>query len=164
MEQKTRIERKFIEGQGWQISEVPIDTPEGQGAFEVKRGTAAPPTPVVLALSSVPLQKLIDEIAQRGQVVIEADEHRELQERIHELERMLDHSASGGTLPEEQPPLPPKGKGKAKQPDAPADIAAAIVAAADLDQLTELMKDVRDKKMLALADERAEQIKAGGQE
>ena len=160
-EPKTRIERRFVEGKGWEVREVPVDAPAVPGAVHVKPGAKGPTAPAVLILSDLPLQALIDEIVARGRVVVEADDYREMQERITELERQIDHAANGGTLPENPVSLP-TADGKKAEPASPAEIKAAIAAAQSLDELTELMKTVTDKKLLALADKKAEELKDGG--
>ena len=157
MEGKTRVDRRFIEGKGWEVKEVPVDAPATPGAVHVKPQAKLASLPDILKAAAV--EQLSEELSLRGFVVLAGDDHAELLERISELERQLDHLAQGGTLPDALPPVP----NNEKQPATviTGDLKTRIGAAATLDELTELMKDVTDKKLLTLADKQAEKIKGG---
>lgn len=153
MEEKTRIQSEFIPGQGHLVREVPIDSPLTNGTVQVLAGLPQPPAaPVMVANLEEHLEKL-------GLVAVPRDDYNEILERVRELELQLDHAAKGG----EVPPSPPTAAArKAKKGEDARPLEERIAAAASLEELTDLMKTVDDKALLALADARADELKQGG--
>lgn len=161
------FQKRFIEGQGYVVEQ--RQPGAGQAAAPVNAkpavAVAAPPS----SITREQLEKLAEGL---NLVVVEVADYQDMLARISELEAQLSHQAqaagnAGDPAPPAAPTTKPTGKGKKNaktKTDDTADtpLAEQIKAAADLDALTALMKDVDDKDLLALADERAEQLKAGG--
>lgn len=154
-QQRTRIERKFVEGKGWEIREVPIDQPQVPGTIAVEQ---APPGPV--ALENISLAEFPDELLTRildlrGMVAVPREEYEALMAELADIRPLI-----------EQPALASPAKGASSARDKGQKLTAEemeqrIMEATDLDTLTDLMKDEKRMDLLKLADERAAQIKAG---
>lgn len=154
-QQRTRIERKFVEGKGWDIREVPIDQPQAPDTIAVEQ---APPGPV--SLDNIPLAEFPDELLTRildlrGLVAVPRPEYETLMAELADIRPLI-----------EQPALasPDKGATAARakgQKLTVEEMEQRIMEATDLGTLTDLMKDEKRKELLKLADERAAQIKAG---
>jgi hypothetical protein len=151
--------RKFIEGKGWVITE---DDQNETDAITIPTPKPGPARRVQLA--DVDDRLLEKVLASRNLVAVPADEYQALTQRIDELEKQLDHEAAEDPEPDEKPAAEQeskpatggkkrgKGKGKTVTPE-------QIAAVSTLEELTDLMQEVKDEELLALADERAEAIK-----
>ncbi len=146
--------RRFIKGKGHLIEE----SPKKATPVNSKPGTATvQATPTVISMEQLDTDQLSAELEKRGFVVLQEDDHKDLTERIFELEKLLDKAAEGEDLPEEpqKPSTKPEKKMTAKQ------IETAISKAETLEALNVIMEDVTDEKLLNLADTKAEELKGG---
>jgi hypothetical protein len=153
------IRKRFIPGKGWEITEEGAET-EANPSQRIKPG----PVQLHPTLSPAAMAKILTEA---GMVVMTGDDHRELLATITELERRLDHAAETArefaetAKTSETAAEGKSGKGKGKEKLTPAEraeVKAQIAAAATLEELTEVMKEVEDKELLKLGELRAEQI------
>lgn len=152
-EARTRTERKFVEGKGWELTEVPVDQTLTPGRVEV-----LPAQPVSLDLKNVSPEEVPDELIQRvldhrGLVAVPREEHEQLMAELADIKPLISRES------EQSPPA--KGKGGKPKPVSAEEMEQRILEATSLDELTELMKDEKRMKILKLADERAAQIKEG---
>jgi len=149
MEQPMIYGKKFIEGEGWIVTEA------GQSAatpvHQRPAGKAASP--------AMQREDFARAAADFGLVAVDADEYRELLERNRELETLLDRAGEVVTAVKDKPAPDAKKKAGAKG----ASIEEQISAAESLEELSALMMDVEDAGLLKLADARAELLQAGGQ-
>ncbi len=153
--------REFIAGKGWIVH-------EKEHATAAPLGHPAAPGVQMVAPPQLTLEMVEKFAADMGLVVVNAEEYQATLDRIGELEETLNQidGEVEKAKDEEPEPAPKKsGRGKGKKKDEQPEVSAESIAACEtLEALSALMHDCEDEELLALADARAEEIKAGGKE
>lgn len=147
---RTEIRRRFIEGEGHLVEEVPVGNPISQNQAVVPQPPAGPPQPVVITVADIPLSLATQVIEANGMVCVPVSFLNE--DQLAELKIDLANVAKGV---QEVEPDKPKKKEKLTE----AQAIKLVQAAQSFDELNDLTRDDHRSKVLAAAEIRAAELK-----
>jgi hypothetical protein len=154
MQGKTETRRRFIEGEGWVVEDVPLGTPAEPGQAVVS-SPEQPPAPVVVVASQVSLAVAQEVIAEHGMVAVP---HSFLSaEQLEELGKEKE-KAKPETGTKTAPDYGDTATMKADQ------AIARIQLAASFEELNTLTVNETRKSVVGAAEARAEELKKGAEQ
>jgi hypothetical protein len=155
MQHKVETRKRFVEGEGWIVEDVPVGTPTEPGQAVVS-SPEQPPAPVVVVASQVTLAVAQEVIAAHGMVAVPFSflNAEQLEELGKEKEETVQPDVNGNKSPE-------YGDTSTMKAD---QAIVTLQLAADFNELNALTANETRKTVLAAAEARAEELKEAGKE